>query len=467
MIKVLFATGNETKAKRFSKGLQEKGIEIITLKDINKEIEIEENGKNAIENALIKARAYSKIIDIPVLAMDDNLFLENIPEEKQPGIYVRRVNGKRLSDEKMIEYYTNLVKQYGTNGKLTCRWVYGIALINNKKESTYTWSKEDFYMVDTPTNKLNNGYPLNTISINKKLNKYFTDITEEDKKLLNEDESDVVEFIANAIYEKEIMIKSQHTNEKLYTLEKTLIEKFKREEYKNPSLTLHGSMVWGFAYHLPYSMDIEQEEYVPGDFLNIEPKDVDENNWFKWEDRRTIYNAMYRWTDTRKSGILLQTCYVFQQMLLGNISPYIATDEETYYTLGINKFTDDEEYNKKFFNILQKLPNYYEKVITSENNIKRREVLKETYNEICSNIEMKVGGFTKYNTDGTTKSYSPATISYKAHMDVEMIIDGRGSTIFFDGLKLDITKSIKEIQLKNNKKKENSKKISKLKQNLN
>lgn len=27
MIKVLFATGNETKAKRFSKGLEEKGIE--------------------------------------------------------------------------------------------------------------------------------------------------------------------------------------------------------------------------------------------------------------------------------------------------------------------------------------------------------------------------------------------------------------------------------------------------------
>ena len=31
MKKVLFATGNEAKAKRFSKGLQEKGIEVITL----------------------------------------------------------------------------------------------------------------------------------------------------------------------------------------------------------------------------------------------------------------------------------------------------------------------------------------------------------------------------------------------------------------------------------------------------
>lgn len=199
MKKVLFATGNQTKAKRFSKGLLEKGIEVITLKDINKEIEIEENGKNAIENALIKAKAYSKITDMPVFAMDDNLYLENVPEEKQPGMYVRRVNGKRLSDEEMIEYYINLVKKYGINGKLTCRWVYGMAVINNGKEHTYTWNKEDFYMVDTPSNKINPGYPLNTISINKKLNKYFTDITEEDKVLLQENESDVVEFIANSL----------------------------------------------------------------------------------------------------------------------------------------------------------------------------------------------------------------------------------------------------------------------------
>ena len=199
MIKVLFATGNETKAKRFSKGLQEKGIEVITLKDINTEIEVEENGKDAIENALIKARAYSKITNIPVFAMDDNLYLENLPEEKQPGMYVRRVNGKRLNDEEMIEHYTNLVKMYGIDGKLTCRWVYGMAVINDGKESTYTWSKDDFYMVDKPSNKVDPGYPLNTISINKKINKYFTDITEEDKLIIQEDESDVVEFIANSV----------------------------------------------------------------------------------------------------------------------------------------------------------------------------------------------------------------------------------------------------------------------------
>ena len=199
MKKVLFATGNESKAKRFAKGLQERGIEVITLKDIDTDIEVEENGKDAIENAIIKAKAYSNVVDIPVFAMDDNLYIENVPEEKQPGMFVRRVNGKRLNDDEMIEHYTNLVRLYGTDGKLNCRWVYGMAVINNGKENTYTWSRADFYMVEQPSNKMNPGYPLNTISINKKLNKYYTEITEEDKVLLHEDESDVVDFIADSI----------------------------------------------------------------------------------------------------------------------------------------------------------------------------------------------------------------------------------------------------------------------------
>lgn len=198
-MEILFATGNPSKVKRFAKGLEKEGINILTLNDIDKKVEIEENGKNAIENAIIKAKAYSQIVNMPVLAMDDNLYIENVPEEKQPGMFVRRVNGKRLTDEEMIEHYTNLVKEYGENGKLICRWVYGMAIINNGKISTYSWSKDDFYMVDKKSPKINPGYPLDTISINIKLDKYFTDITEEDKHNLYEDEQNVIDFIVSNV----------------------------------------------------------------------------------------------------------------------------------------------------------------------------------------------------------------------------------------------------------------------------
>ena len=133
-----------------------------------------------------------------VLAMDDNLFLEGVPDAEQPGTNVRRVQGKRLTDEEMLQHYISLVDRFGIDGKITARWIYGIAIINDK-EYTYTWSKNDFYLVNMPTAKRNVGYPLNSISINKKLNKYFTDMTEEDKLQSEEDESEIIDFIANSL----------------------------------------------------------------------------------------------------------------------------------------------------------------------------------------------------------------------------------------------------------------------------
>lgn len=203
MKELLFATGNKSKAKRFTKGLLEHDIKVLTLEDIPINIEVEENGNTAIENALIKARAYAKETNLPVFAMDDTLYLDNVPEDKQPGLFVRRVNGKKLNDEEMIEHYSNLAKEYGTNGLLIGRWIYGMALINNGHEYTYTWSKQNFYITSTPSNIINPGYPLNTISINIKLNKYFTEITEEDKLLIQEDESHVVDFLVNSITDSE------------------------------------------------------------------------------------------------------------------------------------------------------------------------------------------------------------------------------------------------------------------------
>ena len=202
-MKVLFATGNQSKINRFKEGLEKHNIQLLSLKDLNMDLDIEENGKTAIENALIKARAYYNKLHMPVIGMDDTLYLEGVPEEDQPGLYVRRVNGKTLTDEEMIEHYTSLVKKYGENGKLNCKWVYGMAVINEYgDENTYSWSKDDFYMTDTRADKRNPGYPLNSISKYKQLDKYFTDVTEEDKEKLKVNEDHVVDFIVTSINNK-------------------------------------------------------------------------------------------------------------------------------------------------------------------------------------------------------------------------------------------------------------------------
>lgn len=199
MKEIVFATGNPTKAKRFSKGLLNYDIKVISLKDLDIKLDVNEDGKTAIENALIKARACYKITKMPTIGMDDSLYLENVPEDLQPGLFVRRVNGKSLTDEEMIEHYINLVKNYGIDGKLNCKWVYGLALINEKgEENTYTWYKDNFYMVDTASDKINPGYPLNSISKYKNIDKYFTDtLNSEELEKIAFNEDDVVSFIVS------------------------------------------------------------------------------------------------------------------------------------------------------------------------------------------------------------------------------------------------------------------------------
>ena len=200
MKQIIFATSNESKSKRFSKGLKELGIEVLSLKVINIKLDVEENGSTAIQNALIKARECYRLTNKPCMGMDDTLYMEGVPEDRQPGLFVRRINGKSLTDEEALEYYTNLVKEYGKDGRIDCKWIYGLAVINEKgEEATYTWSKDNFYMVSSRSDKINPGYPLNSISKYKKLDKYFTDVTLDDIKILNDNEDDVVDFIATHI----------------------------------------------------------------------------------------------------------------------------------------------------------------------------------------------------------------------------------------------------------------------------
>lgn len=196
MKQILFATTNPSKVKRFREELLKKGIELISLKDLNIELNTLENGKDVIENAIIKAQACYKKIKMPVIGMDDSLYMENVPEDKQPGLYVRRVNGRNLTDDEMLDHYINLVNEYGINGRIDCKWIYGLAVINEYGEiKTYSWSKDNFYMVNKQSSKMNPGYPLNSISKYKGIDQYFTDITEEDKKLIKVNENDVVDFI--------------------------------------------------------------------------------------------------------------------------------------------------------------------------------------------------------------------------------------------------------------------------------
>lgn len=198
-MQVLFATTNPAKVKKYRDILKEKGIELVTIEDLDFKLDIDENGKDAIENAYIKAKTYYDKTKIPTIGMDNNLFIEELPEEKQPGTHVRRINGKELNDDEMITYYTNLVKD--NYGKLTAKWVYGMVICSDNGVNKFSWSKDHFYFVDKPCEKRNPGYPLDSITIVPEFNKYLAELTEEDKEVYKKKDNidEVIEFITKSI----------------------------------------------------------------------------------------------------------------------------------------------------------------------------------------------------------------------------------------------------------------------------
>lgn len=198
-MKYLLATTNKAKIRYYGTKLKEKGIEIVTLNDLDIDVSIAETGKNPIENAIIKATAYNILSNMPTIALDEGLFLEGIPDEIQPGTHVRRVNGKRLDDQEMIEYYLSLVNKYGNNGKLPGYFLKGIAIVYNKKTYTFEY-KAMREFTNQQSTVIDEGYPLASIQIVQPFGKFKSELTEEEEKsTVDVEQRDILDFLMKTI----------------------------------------------------------------------------------------------------------------------------------------------------------------------------------------------------------------------------------------------------------------------------
>ena len=102
--RLLYGTGNPAKLSLMRKNLEQLQIEIVGLSDIDVAVpQADEDGDSPLENARKKAKCYYEAFQIPVFSCDTGLYFENVPEDKQPGVHVRRVNGKNLSDAEMLQ----------------------------------------------------------------------------------------------------------------------------------------------------------------------------------------------------------------------------------------------------------------------------------------------------------------------------------------------------------------------------
>ena len=184
-MKLLYGTGNLAKLSAMRNRLEQLDIELIGLNDMRAEGKIVpkviEDGNTPLENARLKAMAYYEAFQIPVFSCDSGLYFDNVPDEVQPGVHVRNVNGKCLSDDEMIAYSSGLVKVYGN---FVARYRNAICFVMDDthiyEAMEPSMESEKFILTDKPHSTIRkDGFPLDSISLDIKTNKYYYDLPED------------------------------------------------------------------------------------------------------------------------------------------------------------------------------------------------------------------------------------------------------------------------------------------------
>lgn len=182
-MKLLYGTGNPAKLESMRTRLEQLQIELLGLQDLiaegRKVPKVPEDGNTPLENARQKAVAYYEAFGMPVFSCDSGLYFDNVPDEVQPGVHVRNVKGKCLSDDEMITYYAGMAKKYGD---LKARYKNAICFVKDKahiyEAMEPSMASEPFLLTDRPHSAIRKeGFPLDSLSVDIRTGQYYYDLS--------------------------------------------------------------------------------------------------------------------------------------------------------------------------------------------------------------------------------------------------------------------------------------------------
>ncbi len=142
---------------------------------------IAEDGTTAQENAHAKAIAYSKTLGQPVLSMDVALYFQSNPDDDQPGVNVRRIQGRtdRPTDDEIILHYQAWINRLG--GIVNGHYEFAFCIANPTGEHCETSTQTPLRIfTSTVSKRLIPGYPLESLSIDPTTGHYISEMTPEE-----------------------------------------------------------------------------------------------------------------------------------------------------------------------------------------------------------------------------------------------------------------------------------------------
>lgn len=140
MKQVIIATQNKGKAKDFEALFGPLGYDVLTLRDVAQDMDVEETGVTFEENAILKAEAVAEALQTTVIADDSGLEIDALNGE--PGVYSARYAGEAKSDEANIDKVLSKLEGVPEEER-TARFRCVLAIASPNKETiTYSGSCE-------------------------------------------------------------------------------------------------------------------------------------------------------------------------------------------------------------------------------------------------------------------------------------------------------------------------------------
>ncbi len=183
--RILIGSTNPSKIEWLKGYLSEiPDTECVTLKQLGITVTVDEEGKTPKENARIKALAYHRATGLAVIGHDAGLYFREFARDdpRQPGLYIRRVNGKVLDDDGMLAHYQALARDYGP---LHACYFNGFAVVDEAGNcQTFSQDQVDneacfnafgFLMCSEPHPIRRAGWPLDSLSKDPQTGEYWYD----------------------------------------------------------------------------------------------------------------------------------------------------------------------------------------------------------------------------------------------------------------------------------------------------
>lgn len=178
--RLIIASNNSHKIEEIKNILKDLNYEILSLKEANIDIDVEENGSTFEENSYIKAKAIQDLTGEAVLADDSGLMVYAL--DGAPGVYSARFAGEHGNDKKNNEKLLELLKDI-PDEKRGARFVSVIVLLT-ADENKFVGNGYVEGRIGHKE-KGSNGFGYDPLFIVPDLNKTYAELTSDEKNSIS------------------------------------------------------------------------------------------------------------------------------------------------------------------------------------------------------------------------------------------------------------------------------------------